>query len=108
MQEMNTSTRRISTICIDDYVRSQGIERVDYIKLDIEGAELAALRGAETTIREFRPILAVSLYHRDADFISIPDYLDRLGLQYEFFLDHFNIHREETVLFAQAKTKLNQ
>jgi len=47
----------IELIRLDDYVASKGIKRVDVIKLDIEGNELAALRGAEQTLRTFRPCL---------------------------------------------------
>ncbi len=96
---------QVSTLSIDDFVKEEGIARVDYIKMDIEGSELKALQGAEETIRTFRPKLAISLYHRDEDFIVIPDYLHKLGLGYEFFLDHFTIHREETVLFASPKAE---
>lgn len=90
------------SVSVDDVVKDQGIERVDFIKMDIEGAELPALQGAERTIRSFRPKLAISVYHKDDDFIRIPDYLDKLGVQYEFFLEHFTIHGEETVLFARS------
>jgi FkbM family methyltransferase len=91
---------QVSTLSIDDFVKEKGIARVDYIKMDIEGSELRGLKGAEETIRTFRPRLAISIYHREDDFVTIPDYLDKLALRYEFFLDHFTIHSEETVLFA--------
>jgi FkbM family methyltransferase len=94
---------QVQTIAIDDLVEEEQLPRVDYIKMDIEGAELKALRGAERTIRTFRPKLAVSLYHDWDDFILIPGYLNNLSLGYEFFLDHFTIHAEETVLFAHPK-----
>ena len=42
------------TMSIDDFVQRCGT-KVDFIKLDIEGAELNALRGAERTLRQFRP-----------------------------------------------------
>jgi FkbM family methyltransferase len=91
---------RVSTQSIDDLVASSKLERVDFIKLDIEGAELMALRGAEQTLKEFRPRLAIALYHSLEDFVRIPAFLDSLGAGYEFCLDHFTIHSEETVLFA--------
>jgi FkbM family methyltransferase len=94
------SERTASTLTIDDLVRQRGLTRLDFIKLDIEGAELHALRGAEETIRRFQPRLAVSLYHRNEDFVEIPRYLAGLGVGYRFHLDHFTIHDEETVLFA--------
>ncbi|MFZ5502772.1 MAG: FkbM family methyltransferase [Pseudomonadota bacterium] len=91
---------RIETLAIDDLVRRENLERVDFIKMDIEGAELESLRGAENTIRQFRPRLAICVYHKLNDFWEIPQYLDSLGLGYRFSLRHFTIHAEETVLFA--------
>ena len=102
LDDKRQGTLQVSTTTIDDSVRGKRIVKVDYIKMDIEGSELKALYGAEQTIRTFRPTLAISLYHRDEDFVEIPDYLDRLGLGYEFFLDHFSIHQGETILFAQS------
>jgi FkbM family methyltransferase len=87
------------TRSIDDYVRAS-CGKVDFIKLDIEGAELNALRGAESTLRTFRPKLAVCLYHQMSDFVRIPAYLEGLGLGYSFYLGHVTRYHEETVLFA--------
>lgn len=87
---------------LDHLVASGAIERVDFIKMDIEGSELSALRGALETLRRFRPKLAVSLYHRVEDFHTIPDFLRSLDLGYRLHLDHYTIHAEETVLYAQA------
>ena len=47
----------------------------DYIKYDVEGAELEALIGSHATIDKRRPTLLVSLYHRSADIFKIPNYL---------------------------------
>jgi FkbM family methyltransferase len=90
--------QKISSISIDDFAKS--LPRVDFIKMDIEGAELFALQGAEQTLRKHRPNLAISLYHSLSDFVDIPAYLASLGLAYDYYLDHATIHREETVLFA--------
>jgi len=87
---------------IDETVARVHAPRIDFIKMDIEGSELAALRGAESTIRRWRPKLAISLYHRPEDFFVIPAWIDSLGLGYRFYLDHYSIHSEETVLYATA------
>jgi FkbM family methyltransferase len=88
------------TTTIDEAVAKTNAPRVDFIKMDIEGSELGALRGAESTIRRWRPKLAISLYHRSEDFFSIPSWIDSLGIGYRLFLDHYSIHHEETVLYA--------
>lgn len=91
---------RVETLKIDDLVSNKKLSRVDFIKMDIEGAELEALKGAEHTIRQFRPKLAISVYHKFEDFWMIPQYIESLGLSYRFSLRHFTTHMEETVLFA--------
>lgn len=90
----------LPTRTIDSLVRSNEVKRIDLIKLDIEGSELAALQGAEGSLRRWRPKLAISLYHRPEDLFSIPLWLNSLGCGYRFFLDHYSIHQEETVLYA--------
>jgi len=46
---------------LDDFVEREGIERVDAIKIDVEGAELKVIRGADKTIRRDKPILMVEI-----------------------------------------------
>jgi FkbM family methyltransferase len=92
---------RFRTESIDHLVETRRIEKVDFIKMDIEGAELNALKGCEQTLRRFKPKLAVTVYHSVDDFWEIPEYLKSLDLDYKFYLRHFTIHAEETVLFAK-------
>jgi FkbM family methyltransferase len=90
------------TIAIDDFVQQNQIKRVDFIKLDIEGSEMDALKGAIRTIKEFRPQMAICLYHKNKDFSEIPNFLKELVPEYELYLDHFTIIDWETVLFAKV------
>lgn len=90
----------VPSAAIDGLVASGTLPRVDFIKLDIEGAELAALRGARDTLLRDRPRLAIALYHRPEDWTEIPAFLRELGVGYRFSLGHFTVHQEETVLFA--------
>ncbi|HQR12529.1 MAG TPA: FkbM family methyltransferase [Casimicrobiaceae bacterium] len=87
---------------VDSLVAEGAIARIDFIKMDIEGSELDALAGAEAALHRWRPKLAISLYHRPEDFFAIPLWLDALQAGYRFFLDHYSIHVEETVLYAVA------
>lgn len=94
----------METQSIDDFVAANSVARVDFIKMDIEGAEPDALIGAEKTIRKHRPQLAISVYHDLRHFASIPRWIADLNLGYRLYLDHFTIHAEETVLFARAES----
>lgn len=96
---------QVVTLTVDDLVDQRGLDRVDFIKMDIEGAELAALRGAEKVLRRFRPKLAISAYHKPEDLYALSTYLDSLKLGYRFFMDHFTVHAEETVLFAACDNR---
>ncbi len=55
---------KVPTISIDEYAEHHPFERLDIIKIDIEGAEYAALIGAEQVIRKFRPKLVIE-YNRE-------------------------------------------
>jgi FkbM family methyltransferase len=56
---------------IDAIVKELRLDRVDYIKMDIEGAEPRALAGARGTLAAFRPRLAIAGYHRREDYRDI-------------------------------------
>lgn len=55
---------RARAMRLDDVVKEQGLARVDVIKMDIEGAEELALRGADCTLREHKPLLLLELSQR--------------------------------------------
>lgn len=91
------------TMTLDDAVGALKIDRLDFIKMDVEGAEYPILQGAVNTLKRFKPKLAVSVYHSDEDFDRIPRFLDSLDCGYEFTLGHYSLVAAETVLYAHAK-----
>ena len=93
----------IETTTLDELVERNGLRRVNFLKLDVEGSELAVLRGATQTLREHRPRLAIAVYHDARDIWEIPLYLHGLGLGYRLFLDHTSAEMDETVLFASVE-----
>lgn len=95
----------VATINIDDFFAEYTPEKIDFIKMDIEGSELSALKGAIDVISKFRPKLAISIYHGMDDFVDIVHYINSLGLGYKFYLKHATIHLEETVLFATTSNE---
>lgn len=75
---------KVQMIKLDDYVTERKLNRIDLIKFDIEGAEIPALEGARKSIVNFRPRLALCLYHNWDDIITIPKFLDSLGVEYDY------------------------
>ena len=96
------NTGGVETLSIDDLVESKGISRVDFIKMDIEGSELKALQGALNTIKRDRPKMAICIYHRLVDFVDIPEFILSLNLGYSFYIRHYTIYDEETILYAKV------
>jgi hypothetical protein len=68
--------------------------------MDIEGAEQAALKGAENLIREQRPKLAICVYHTPQAIWEIPEIIMKINPDYKLFLRHYSITEAETVLYA--------
>lgn len=54
-------SNRVTATTVDHFVAEKGLDRVDLIKMDVEGAEVRALAGAEKTLRRFRPVMMVEL-----------------------------------------------
>lgn len=88
---------KIQTISIDEMLAG---EKATYIKMDIEGAEMAALEGAEKTIVKYKPKLAISIYHNEDDLWKIPFYIKNKYPWYRIFIRHYTSFTTETVLYA--------
>ena len=99
---IGTGSIAVESISIDDFAAQ--LPRVDFIKLDVEGAEIPVLQGAQNTIRSFAPKLAVSIYHSIHDLLTIPQLLDQMRADYDVYVDHATIHAEETIAFATTRT----
>jgi hypothetical protein len=87
---------QIDVDSIDNIVK----DKVSFIKMDIEGAELEALRGAKNTILKYKPKLAISVYHKQDDLINIPQYILQLNEKYKLYLRHYGESTDETILYA--------
>lgn len=74
--------------------------RPTLIKMDIEGAELPALRGAARTMAEGRPAVAVAVYHRIEDLVEIPAFLHGLRPDARMSLAHHSGYLFDTVLYV--------
>ncbi len=73
---------RVPLTTIDEIVSELKLPRVDFIKMDIEGAEKPALKGAENTIKRFRPRMSLSTEHFADDFTAIPELVHSIEPNY--------------------------
>jgi len=81
--DRDTTSGELQLTTIDQLVKDLQLERVDFIKMDIEGAEGRALRGAASTIRAHHPGLALAVYHLPADRENIPKQVRELWPGYQ-------------------------
>lgn len=71
-----------------------------FIKMDIEGSELAALNGFSNTIESFKPSLAICIYHKPEDIWEIPLCINNMNNNYKIFIRHHTYSDTETVCYA--------
>jgi FkbM family methyltransferase len=90
----------LRTETIDALVAQGAIERVDFLKVDVEGADVGVLEGAAETIRAFRPRLAIACYHKPDDLVQIPEAIASLGVEYRWHLQCSTMVEIDTVAFA--------
>lgn len=78
------------------------IPKITFMKMDIEGAELNAIKGAEKTIVRDKPKLAICIYHSNEDMLRIPEYIHALVPEYRLYVRHHSYFPSsgETVLYA--------
>ena len=89
-----------TTIAIESLDMMNIPEKITFIKMDIEGSELEALKGAKNIIKKDQPKLAICVYHKPEDIIDIPLYIKSLVPEYQLYLRHYSGMSGETVLYA--------
>lgn len=90
----------INVYSIDDYVKENNIKNIDFIKMDIEGAEIEALKGSILSIKKFMPDLAISIYHKPEHIVDIPLLIKDFCPEYNIYIGHKYYNPTETVCFA--------
>lgn len=89
---------KIELVSMDDYFQKK--EKIDYIKLDIEGAEWEALHGGIKMIKRDRPVMAVCIYHKLYDYVRIAEYLSKELTNYRFMIRQHQWTLGKTILYC--------
>jgi FkbM family methyltransferase len=84
----STETSKMPLTTIDKLSAELALDRVDFIKMDIEGAEGPALEGAREVLRKYRPKLAISGYHNREDGEVLPRIVSSLQPGYRHYCEH--------------------
>lgn len=75
-------------------------QHIDFVKLDIEGSEADALRGAADLLKRCRPVVAMALYHRPGDMWQLPLLMNQLVDDYKFYIRQHDNNSFEAVFYA--------
>ena len=76
------------------------LDEIGHLRLEIEGAELAALNGARQLILKHRPTMTVSVYHKATDFLELPRFIEETGLNYQLSLRHQSLEPGVLCIYA--------
>jgi FkbM family methyltransferase len=99
-------SQRVPTKRLDDIFSDLSLDRLDFMKIDVEGFELEVLAGAKEILKVYKPIVFLEMNHWCLNIyrhISIPEYRERLmqifpyvyaidGLDYVDYVDPRNVH----------------
>ena len=95
-------TQSVEIDTLDNIVKN---ERVDFIKLDIEGAEQDAIDGSKETILREHPVLAICIYHKAEDWYKIPQNVLAIRNDYKIYLRHYMEGIFESVMYFIPREK---
>lgn len=91
----SSSESSIHVDCLDNIVNT----KIDFIKMDIEGAEGDAIDGMKNTIQNYHPALAVCVYHKPDDFRILTRKILNIRNDYTLYMRHYSAGVDETVMF---------
>ena len=93
-----TGNKQVNAVSLDEVLKNK--ERVSLIKMDIEGSELAALKGAAGIIKRDHPKLAVCIYHKLEDLWEVPLYIHSIDDRYHLYVRNYEDRLDEMVCYA--------
>jgi FkbM family methyltransferase len=95
-----------SLVSLDEFFSEMNIsEWPTFIKMDIEGAEKAALIGGKNMIKKTHPKMAICAYHKPEDIYELPKLILDCNPDYKLVLRHYSPYTWDTVLYASDEMK---
>lgn len=94
---LSEGTVRIAAVSLDEVLANK---KIHFMKFDVEGGEIGAITGAKNLIANNRPVLAISLYHRPVDLWEIPELLQKLCIDYSFYIRQHFYNSFDSVIYA--------
>jgi FkbM family methyltransferase len=92
----------VDVVALDDFVSEDFAP--NFVKMDIEGAEMEALEGMVDLIQRHRPHLAVSIYHKPSDLWELGNFIThKFPGKYDFYLRVYGHQTFDTLLYAVPK-----
>lgn len=88
-------SKRIGIVTLDEFVRNHK----SYIKMDIEGYEVEALRGARKAIKSYQPLMSISAYHKPDDLYRIIPLVLSWNPEYKIYLRHYTDTYTDTDIY---------
>jgi FkbM family methyltransferase len=105
--DVSSANKKVfKTISIDCYCKKNEVDKIDLIKMDIEGAEPQALEGAREIISAHKPYLAICIYHQPEHLYKIADLILDISPEYTFRIGHYYPGFQESVLYAIPNDRL--
>ena len=104
VSEVSTGAKEETKVEVRAIDNLKNLKKVTFIKMDIEGAEMEALKGAENTILRDKPRLAISIYHSDEDMLRIAEWIHATVPEYKLYCRHHSLYPFvfETILYSQV------
>lgn len=93
---VTSEIKSVDSMIQDGFIK----EKITFVKMDIEGAEMQALKGMEKMIKRDMPKLAICIYHKPQDMWEIPLYIKSIVSTYKFIIRHHDFVDNETVLYV--------
>jgi hypothetical protein len=82
-QNAAVESQSVEAVTLDEYVQTKGIAKVDFLKIDVEGAEASVLEGATNVLNRDKPILLIEMHELDRFKDKHPAILKLRGHDYQ-------------------------